>query len=138
MGGRVLALDVGKARIGVAVSDPEGRVALPAGTIRVAGGPQDLRAVAALVERYDVAEVVVGHPLAMSGARGSAAREAERFVEGLRRVLRVPVRLHDERLTTVQAERDLLAAGASRRSRSRSVDQAAATIILQSYLDRRG
>ena len=136
MPGRVLALDVGKARIGVAVSDPDRTVALPAGTIRVAGGIQDLRAVAELVERYEVAEVVVGLPLLLSGERGPAARHAEELADGLRAILEVPVHLQDERLSTVEAERGLAAAGADGRERRRSVDQAAASIILRAYLDR--
>jgi len=134
--GRVLGLDVGKARIGVAVSDPDRTVALPAGTIRVAGGIQDLRAVAELVERYEVAEVVVGLPLSLSGERGPAARHSEQFADGLRAILEVPVHLQDERLSTVEAERGLTAAGADGRARRRSVDQAAASIILRGYLDR--
>lgn len=136
MPGRVLALDVGKARIGVAVSDPDRTVALPVGTIRVAGGIQDLRAVADLVERYEVAEVVVGLPLSLAGERGSAARHAEELADGLRAILEVPVHLQDERLSTVEAERGLAAAGADGRARRRSVDQAAASIILRAYLDR--
>lgn len=138
MSGRVLALDVGKARIGVAISDPDRTVALPAGTIRVVGGIQDLRAVAELVELHEVAEVVVGHPLSLSGERGAAARHAEELAEGLRAVLDVPVHLQDERLSTVEAERGLAAAGARGRDRRRSVDQAAASIILRAYLDRAG
>ena len=136
MPGRVLGLDVGKARIGVAVSDPDRTLALPAGTIRVAGGIQDLRAVAELVERYEVAEVVVGLPLSLSGERGPAARHSEQFADGLRAILEVPVHLQDERLSTVEAERALAAAGADGRERRRSVDQAAASIILRAYLDR--
>ncbi|HEX9824014.1 MAG TPA: Holliday junction resolvase RuvX [Actinomycetota bacterium] len=136
-GGRVLALDVGEARIGVAVSDPGRTVALPAGTIRVAGGPQDLKAVAGLVAEHQVTEVVVGHPLTLKGERGTAAMHAEEFAEGLRMVLDVPVHLQDERLTTVEAERGLRAAGASPRERRRSVDQAAAALILGAFLDRR-
>lgn len=135
--GRVLALDVGKARIGVAVSDPDRTVALPVGTIQVAGGPQDLKAVAGLVERHDVTAVVVGHPLSLSGERGPAARHAEEFADGLRAFLRVPVHLQDERLTTVEAERDLREAGARGRDRRGAVDQAAATLILRAFLDRR-
>lgn len=134
--GRVLALDVGKARIGVAVSDPERTVALPAGTIRVVGGIQDLRAVADLVERFEAAEVVVGHPLSLSGQRGVAARHAEELADGLRAILRIPVHLQDERLSTVEAERGLAAAGARGRERRRAVDQAAASIILRAYLER--
>lgn len=133
----MLALDVGEARIGVAVSDPDRRVALPAGTIRVAGGPQDLKAVAALVREHHAAEVVVGHPLSLSGARGPAARRAEEFAEGLRMVLDVPVHLQDERLSTVEADRGLRQAGAGGRDRRRAVDQAAATVILRSYLAER-
>lgn len=138
MPGRVLALDLGEARIGVAVSDPERRVALPAGTIRVAGGPQDLKAVAALVAEHGVAEVVVGHPRSMRGERGAAAMRAEEFAEGLRAVLGVPVRLQDERLTTVEAERGLQEAGARGRRRRDAVDQAAATLILRAFLEGRG
>ena len=137
-GGRVLALDLGEARIGVALSDPDRVVGLPAGTIRVAGGPQDLRAVAALVEEHRVAEVVVGHPVTLAGKRGPAAMHAEEFAEGLRMILRVPVHLQDERLTTIEAERGLRSAGAKGRDRRRAVDQAAAAIILQAFLDRPG
>jgi len=135
-GGRVLALDVGEARIGVAVSDPDRRLALPAGTIRVAGGLQDLKSVAGLVAEYQVTEVVVGHPLTLKGERGKAAMHAEEFADGLRTFLHVAVHLQDERLTTVEAERGLRAAGASPRERRRSVDQAAATLILGAFLDR--
>ena len=132
--GRVLALDLGEARIGVAISDPDRTVALPAGTIRTAGGIQDLKAVARLVAETKAVEVVVGHPLGLSGDRGAAARKAEEFADGLRMLLAVPVQLHDERLSTVEAERGLRAAGAGARARKRSVDQAAAAVILDSYL----
>ncbi len=134
----MLALDVGEARIGVAVSDPDRTLALPAGTITVAGGPQDLRAVAGLVRRYEVTEVVVGHPLTLSGARGPAARHAEEFAAGLRAFLSVPVHLQDERLSTVEAERDLTAAGARGPRRREVVDQTAAALILRAYLERAG
>jgi putative Holliday junction resolvase len=134
----VLALDLGEARIGVAVSDPDRRVAVPAGTIRVAGAPQDLRAVAGLVREHGVAEVVVGHPLTMAGERGEAARRAEGFADGLRAILGVPVHLQDERLSTVEAEQGLRAAGAGRRDRRAAVDQAAATLILRAFLERGG
>lgn len=136
MAGRVVALDVGKARIGVAVSDPDRTVALPAGTIQVAGGPQDLKAVAAIVERYEATEVVVGHPLSLSGAAGPAAGHAQEFARGLRAFLEVPVHLHDERLTTAEAERGLRDAGITGRRRRAVVDEAAATIILRSWLER--
>ena len=132
----MLALDIGEARIGVAVSDPDRTVALPAGTIRVAGGPQDLKAVARLVREHAAAEVVVGHPLSLSGERGPAAMRAEEFVDGLRLVLEVPVHLQDERLTTVEARRGLRASGANARKARKAIDQASASLILQAFLDR--
>jgi putative Holliday junction resolvase len=132
----VLALDIGEARIGIAVSDPDRTVALPAGTIRVAGGPQDLKAVAALVREHNVADVVVGLPLSLSGRRGAAAMRAEEFADGLRLVLAVPVHLQDERLTTVEAERGLRAAGADAKKARQAIDQASASLILRAFLDR--
>jgi putative Holliday junction resolvase len=134
--GRVLALDVGEVRIGVALSDPDRTVALPAGTILVRGAPQDLKAVAALVREHDAVEVVVGHPVSLSGERGPAAHRAEEFAAGIRAVLDVPVHLQDERLTTVEAGRALRSAGASSRTARRAVDQAAASLILRAYLER--
>ncbi len=130
----MLALDLGDVRIGVAISDDERRVAVPLGTVR-AGAPQDLRTIAKLVREHDVALVVVGHPLSLAGERGEAARRAEAFAEALRSVLAVPVVLHDERLSTVQAERALGEAGLRGPRRRRAVDRSAATVILQSYLD---
>jgi len=132
----VLALDVGEVRIGVALSDPDRTVALPAGTILVRGAPQDLKAVAALVREHDAVEVVVGHPVSLSGERGPAAHRAEEFAAGIRAVLDVPVHLQDERLTTVEAGRALRSAGASSRTARRAVDQAAASLILRAYLER--
>jgi putative Holliday junction resolvase len=135
--GRVLGLDLGEVRIGVAISDDRGRLAVPFGTIR-AGAPQDLKAVARIVREQGVAQVVVGHPLRLSGERGRAAENAERFAGALGEVLEVPVTLHDERLSSVEAERALAAAGARGRARREAVDASAAAVILQAYLDRRG
>lgn len=134
--GRVIALDIGEVRIGVALSDPDRTVALPAGTIQVAGGPQDLKAVAALVREHDASTVVVGHPISLSGRRGAAAMRAEEFANGLRLILDVPVHLQDERLTTVEAERALRDAGGDARKARRAIDQVSASIILRAYLDR--
>ncbi|HZD80184.1 MAG TPA: Holliday junction resolvase RuvX [Actinomycetota bacterium] len=131
---RVLALDLGDARIGVAISDPERRLAVPLGTVRT-GAPEDLKAVAGLVREHGVGLVVVGLPLTMAGERGVRAHHAERFAEALRAFLAVPVVLHDERLSTVEAEGALRAAGIRGRERRRRVDRSAATVILQSYLD---
>ena len=133
--GRVLALDLRQARIGVAVSDPERRVAVPVGTIRT-GAPEDVKAIAALVREHEVAEIVVGLPVNMSGERGAAADRAEKFAQALEGFLRLPVVLQDERLSTVEAERGLAAAGVRGPRRRAVVDQSAAVVILQSYLDR--
>ena len=130
----VLALDLGQSRIGVAISDPGGRFAVPLGTVRT-GPPEDVKAIAAMVRDHGVGSVVVGHPLSMSGQPGEAADHAERFAEALRGFLGIPVHLQDERLTTVQAERELAARGIGRRERREVVDQTAATLILQAYLD---
>jgi putative Holliday junction resolvase len=132
--GRALGLDLGDARIGVAISDPERRLAVPLGTVRT-GAPADLRAVAALVREHGVTLVVVGHPLRLAGGAGQQARRAEEFAQALRGVLEVPVVLHDERLSTAEADRRLREAGANGRSRRRAVDRSAAAVILQSYLD---
>lgn len=133
--GRVLGLDLGQARIGVAISDDRRRVAVPLGTVRT-GAPQDVRAIASLVKEHGVTEVVVGHPLRMRGGSGEAADQAEKFAEALETFLRLPVHLQDERLTTVQAHRELGRGGLRGRDRRTVVDESAATVILQAYLDR--
>lgn len=135
--GRVLALDLGEVRIGVALTDAERTVALPHGTIRVAGGVQDLKAVVALVGETGATEVVVGHPLSLSGDRGPAAHRAEAFAEGLRQLMpEVTVHLQDERLSTIEADRGLRAAGAPGPRRRSGVDAAAASVILEGWLSR--
>ncbi|MEX1047113.1 MAG: Holliday junction resolvase RuvX [Actinomycetota bacterium] len=134
--GRILGLDLGDARIGVAISDPENTFAVPFGTIPT-GPPDDMRSIARIAEENGVSEVVVGHPLSMSGAAGPRARMAEEFAGALRSFLGITVTLHDERLSTVEAERTLSAAGAGGRRRRRVVDRSAATVILQSFLDSR-
>jgi len=131
----VLGLDLGQARIGVAISDDDRRMAVPLGTIRT-GAPEDVKAIARIVAENGVTEVVVGLPLRLSGESGEAADHASKFAEALRGFLQVPVALQDERLSTVQAERDLRSAGVRGRSRRAVVDQAAATVMLQSFLDR--
>jgi putative pre-16S rRNA nuclease len=129
-----MGLDLGAARIGVAVSDEDRRIAVAIGTVHT-GAPKDLRSIAALVRENDVTTVVVGEPLLLSGEAGEAARHAREFAHALRAVLDVPVELVDERLTTVEAERRLAGAGVDARRRRGVVDQVAATVILQAYLD---
>jgi putative Holliday junction resolvase len=135
--GRVLGLDLGDARIGVAISDDRRRIAVPLGTVRT-GAPQDLRAIAGLVVEHQATLVVVGHPLQLSGDQGERAHQAERLAQALEAALEVPVVLQDERLSTVEADRSLKATGASGRERRRTVDRSAATVILQAWLDAAG
>ncbi len=134
--GRVIGLDLGDARIGVAICDPDRRLALPLGTIHVGRPPGELIAVRDLAREHDADLVVLGLPLHLSGDEGDAAAKARAFAEGLA-ATGLRVELHDERLSTVEAERALRDAGVPGRDRRRSVDAAAATVILQSWLDGR-
>ena len=135
--GRVLGLDLGDARIGVAISDDRRRIAVPLGTLRT-GAPGDVKAIADLVHGHDVTLVVIGHPLHLSGDAGGRAHHAVRFAEALDAFLDVPVLLQDERLSSIEADRALREAGASGRERRRTVDRSAATVILQAWLDAAG
>jgi putative Holliday junction resolvase len=135
--GRVLGLDLGDARIGVAVSDPERRLAVPLGTVHT-GAPSDVKAIAAMAAEHDVTAIVVGYPLSMSGQVGPRAKLAEEFAAALGGFLQIPVFLQDERLSTAEADRALREAGATGKERRRVVDRSAATVILQAWLDARG
>jgi putative Holliday junction resolvase len=130
-----VALDLGDVRIGVALSDPDRRVAVPIGTVHVGRPPGELKAIANLVADHGAGLVVVGLPLRMDGSRGDRAVQAEAFAATLRQVLEVPVELFDERLTTVEAERGLREAGVHGRRRRAVVDAAAARVLLQGWLD---
>ena len=135
--GRVLGLDLGDARIGVAISDDRRRIAVPLGTVR-RGAPADVKAIADLVHGHEVTLVVIGHPLHLSGEAGERAHHAERFAEALDAFLDVPVLLQDELLSSIEADRALREAGASGRERRRTVDRSAATVIQQAWLDAAG
>ena len=137
--GVVVAVDVGTVRVGVAASDPSGLLASPVATLaRDPRGDADLDGLAALVAEREAVEVVVGLPRHLSGREGESVAMARSYAEALAaRVAPVPVRLVDERLTTVTAERDLRAAGVAGRARRAVVDQAAAVALLQSVLDGR-
>ena len=132
--GRRLAVDVGDARIGVASCDPDGILATPVETVR--RGKGDVRRLAQLVDEREAVEVVVGLPRSLSGSEGPAAVKVREFAARLaRRVAPVPVRLCDERLTTVSAESILRDQGRRGAKRRAVVDQAAAVLILQTALD---
>ena len=129
-----IGVDVGSVRIGVARTDPSGLLAVPVET--VARGAGDLKRIADIVTEHEAIEVVVGLPLSMSGRPGLAAEVAREFATELVPVVApVPVRLVDERLSTVSATRDLRAAGRSSRTSRAVVDQAAAVVIVQYAVD---
>ena len=133
---RILGLDVGERRIGVALSDPLGLTAQRLTVLERSGDhAADLDAVCALIDKHQAASVVVGLPLTMRGTHGPQAQRATSFAQALRRQSAVPVQLVDERLTTVEGERALLATDASRRKRKQVIDQVAAQLILQHYLE---
>lgn len=136
--GPVLGLDLGDARIGVAISDPERRLAVPVGTVHVGRPPGELLAIAELVRERGASLIVVGLPLSLRGEHGARARHVDAFADALARVVEIPIELQDERLSTVEAERALAAAGTPGRERRRVVDASAATVILQAWLDARG
>jgi len=134
--GRRLGVDVGAVRVGVAVSDPEGVLATPLVTVaRDVEGGTDLRAIAELVVEYEVVGIVVGLPRTLAGREGPAAAAARTFVDALGAVVDVPIELSDERLTTVVATAQLRQRGVRGRKRRAVVDQAAAVVILQGWLD---
>jgi len=132
---RVLGLDYGERRIGVALSDPLGLTAQPHSTLERTSLDADLGVLADLVRRHGVRRVVIGLPLSLKGERGERARAAEGFGRRLARASGVPVEAWDERLTSVQAERALLEADLRRSRRREVIDRAAAVLILQSWLD---
>jgi putative Holliday junction resolvase len=135
---RVLALDLGSKRIGVAVSDRSGTIATPL-TVVVRSGrvADDHRRIANLVAEEDAERVIVGLPLSLDGSFGPAATAAEAEAEALAGALPVPVEMFDERLTTVTADRALMEARMRGDVRRRVVDKVAAAVLLQAWLDRR-
>lgn len=133
---RVLALDLGSRRIGVAVSDPKGVLASPVTVVARRGDrAAEHRAIVALVTEHEAERVVVGLPLSLDGSDGPAAVAARAEAVELSRAVGVPVELHDERLTTVTANRVLAEQGLDARARRRVVDQVAAAVLLQSWLE---
>ena len=129
---------MGSVRIGVAVSDPDGILATPVETVRRDRTGKHLRRLAALAAEFEAVEVVVGLPRTLADRTGPSAQDAIELAEALaRRVAPTPVRLADERLTTVSAQRSLRAAGVRAKEQRAVIDQAAAVAILQSWLDQR-
>ena len=135
---RIMALDVGERRIGVAVSDPLGITAQGITTYQRAKSnlKEDIAGIWQLIDEYEAEELVVGLPKNMNNTLGFKAQEVQDFVAALTKERDIKVTWVDERLTTVSAERALLEADVSRKKRKDVIDKMAATIILQSYLDR--
>jgi len=132
-----LALDVGSKRIGVALGDPSESFAFPLPTIDRTNLREDVARIRALVEEHGVHVLVVGDPLALDGTRKLAAEKIDAFVAHLGKAIAVPIDRVDERMTSAQANKALLAADLSRARRKRSVDAFAAVLILESYQARR-
>ena len=134
---RTLAVDPGTKRVGVAVSDPTGTIAQALTTIDAAPVDSLALRLADIASEQGARRVVVGMPRRMDGSYGPEAKAARELADGIRKASGLPVELVDERLTTVAAERSLLEGGVRRAKRRESIDRVAATILLQSHLDRK-
>lgn len=133
---RIMALDVGSRTIGIACSDVLLMTAQGIETIRRTSLENDFNRLRELISEYEVHELVVGMPKNMNGTKGDRAEKTEEFVEKMKAVIDLPVTFWDERLSTVMAERQLIAADVSRKKRKGVIDKMAAVVILQGYLDR--
>lgn len=133
--GRVMALDIGARRIGVALSDTTRVLASPLTTLRAERPSAAIARIAQLVAQHEVAELVVGLPLTLAGEIGPQAQLVQAFVEELRQAVTVPIHLFDERLTSVAAERMMVDLGIKPERRKARIDEVAASIILQDFLD---
>ena len=134
---RVLGLDVGSKTIGVAVSDPLGITAQGLPTLRRKNKRMDFEQLGKIIHHYEVAEIVLGYPLRLSGIEGTQSVKMQAFAEELRRKFGLPVHLWDERLTSSQANRILRDAELSIQQRSQAVDRMAAVLILQNWMEAR-
>ena len=134
---RILGLDLGQKRIGLALSDKLGCTAQGLDTLVRSDINRDIESLRELVEKYEVKEIVVGLPLNMNGSLGPSARKVMEFIGILKKKLGLPIKSRDERLSSLQAEGVLLKADLSRQKRKKVVDKLAAQLILQSYLESR-
>ena len=132
-----MAVDLGSKRVGLALSDPTGKIAQPLATIDAS--PQETLAdrVAEIAKQHEVKQIVVGLPRRLDGSFGPEAKAARAIADEIRKASGRPVDLADERLTTAQAERSMIEVGVRRARRKASIDQVAATLLLQSHLDRK-
>ncbi|MCG2767811.1 MAG: Holliday junction resolvase RuvX [Anaerolineae bacterium] len=130
---RVLALDVGDRRVGIAISDPIGMLARPLTVVKRSG--RDYQRIADLAKEHGVELIVAGYPRNMDGSEGEQARKVEAYLAGLEEHIDVPIELWDEQLSTFEAQRLMIEAGRRARERRERIDAAAAAVILQDYLD---
>ncbi|MGQ9661478.1 MAG: Holliday junction resolvase RuvX [Kiritimatiellia bacterium] len=133
----ILGIDYGERRIGFAISDPEAVLAFPLKIVEVRSPGQAARETATICRERKVERIVVGLPFNMNGTRGEMASRVEEFAKLLASMVRVPIDLWDERLSTRLVERNLIALGVNRQGRKRVTDKFAAQVMLQSYLDAR-
>jgi len=132
---RILGLDIGEKRIGVAISDELCFAAHGIGVIERKNNGEDINKIREIVTKYKVTKIVIGLPKNMNGSLGPSGAEVKKYAEKLQSILRIEVDYWDERLTTVAAEKTLINADLSRRKRKAVIDKLAAVFILQSYLD---
>jgi len=135
--GRILGLDVGLRRIGIAVSDPLGITAQGLETLQRRNKRYDFEFLQRMIQKYDVREIVVGLPLRMNGDEGIQSDKMQVFAEDLRKRFRLPIHLWDERLTSAEANRLLRETDLSIEKRGKAVDRMAAVLILQGWMERR-
>lgn len=132
---RILGIDYGNKRVGIAVSDAFGWTAQPLATLKMHGHQELLTEIKKYIKKYNVEEIIVGMPYNMDGSRGKRAEITQSFINFLTKKIVLPIKLQDERLTTSQAKNILLEADVSRAGRKKVIDKLAAALILQSYLD---
>jgi len=133
---RIMGLDVGDKRIGIAISDLSGTIAQGLTTIKRSSNKKDFERIKQIINEYEVGMIIVGLPKNMNGTLGPQGQKVVRFVEHLKKAFSIPIILWDERLTTVEAERVLIEkADISRAKRKEVIDKLAAVLILQNYLD---
>lgn len=132
---RILALDVGEKNIGLAISDELGWTAQGLPSIKVQSRDKSIAAVLDITRQRQVGEIIVGMPVNLDGTTGKKAKEVADFVQDLKKRTQLPIKVWDERLTSMQAERLMLEADLSRKKRKKRIDMLSAQLILQSYLD---
>ena len=133
---RILGIDVGSRRIGLAISDPEEILATPLTVIDQGGDEAALESICQLVHEYNIGRIVVGMPRSLDGSLGKQAVEVQDFIAHLARRCEIPIEMWDERLSTVAAQKMMAEAGTKRSRRKGLTDALAASVILQGYLDR--